>query len=1151
MRVWGTRAGGNTATPGKKWLFIEFALAIHHGIDEGRRIWRAGQNRTAGEEEAVERATKNLRDWCSDNRYPTEDDRDLEENIFQYLFGDGIALSQWKSQLRSALVEGRETKAENQRKAGGAKAISSVIKKRPVKADRAQNLLDAADATYLKLHKFKADPTNLNELLRTDIRATALVGRAGELEMLQTWLDTQQKISVKCVIGEAGAGKTRLAIEACEAAEAAGWFAAFVQGNNLRALCANNVQSGANWNRPTLIVVDYAAASINILKEWFGILARSHNVEERKLRILLLERHADRKSGWWADLLRPDSNTYASAADLLRGEVAYVLRPLDAAADRRALLGEVMAKAAPLFDPPRPTITPPRLGEDAWFDKRITNDNMDNGPLYLAMAGIRAVECGAPAAISMNKLELASYIARIEERRAERFAVSRGLSNSTKLFNHIIACVTLQNGCDARELLSIIKSERQVMGWPISVDDETLAEILCDFLPSASKVEPVRPDLIGESFCLPIIEGGRIRDEQAQIDIVLRAYQRDSAGTIGTLIRCACDLAEGRTDHYSVNYLESLAKFSNGAAIDIAWLLPEDSLSLSVLSAQIYFHMVKITRDFGRNLEFYEISLAKWMRQLGSSMRMLGKSQQVLETTVELVDICRELSIDKPDVFPPLLAESLELLSEIQTDLGFTEEALRSVMEAVEIYRGNTLGYKFDLTPYLASSLNTLGTCFGLAGKFSAALAPLAESVTYYRSLVIDEPEEFIPTLANALTDYSSGLGNVGQKEAALEFAKESVNLYRRLSAELPDAFESHLAASLTNLASRLHDMDEYAEATIISGQAIVLWRRLADRLPDAFSPGLACSLNNSSNYLAEVGQGDAALSAVEEAVAMNRRLAIDHPSTSPPNLALSLLNLAKRFNDVDRPKAALDAAAESVAIYRPLQVDRPNLFTRQLAGVLEILADCLSDLGEMDKALGAIQEAVALTREWVRELPEVYLFHLVIVLAKCARNLQLMGCHEAALSALEEGTTLCRGLTTAEAGISNLVVSLYKLAEQFHQMGRSQDARAATEEIISIYSQLPVDQAQGHTTILVNSLFFLSVTLEAEGRLEEALLRNRDAIIALSPLFFDDPPRFIESMGLCVTNYTRRAKDAEVELDEALLAPIFACWAKHAPAPE
>jgi len=32
---------------------------------------------------------------------------------------------------------------------------------------------------------------------------------------------------VRCITGGAGAGKTRLAVEACEAAEAKGWVAAF------------------------------------------------------------------------------------------------------------------------------------------------------------------------------------------------------------------------------------------------------------------------------------------------------------------------------------------------------------------------------------------------------------------------------------------------------------------------------------------------------------------------------------------------------------------------------------------------------------------------------------------------------------------------------------------------------------------------------------------------------------------------------------------------------------------------------------------------------------------------------------------------------------------------------------------------------------
>ena len=47
-----------------------------------------------------------------------------------------------------------------------------------------------------------------------------------------------------------------------------------------------------------------------------------------------------------------------------------------------------------------------RAGSDPSFDKRLTKDCIENEPLYLVMAGIVAVDTGAPAALALVQLHL-------------------------------------------------------------------------------------------------------------------------------------------------------------------------------------------------------------------------------------------------------------------------------------------------------------------------------------------------------------------------------------------------------------------------------------------------------------------------------------------------------------------------------------------------------------------------------------------------------------------------------------------------------------------------------------------------------------------------------------------------------------------------
>src|ERR1051326_9027490 len=56
-------------------------------------------------------------------------------------------------------------------------------------------------------------PTRELELLQAKHRAADLVGRDSDLDSLWLWLTTGENVSARLLVGRAGAGKTRLAIE--------------------------------------------------------------------------------------------------------------------------------------------------------------------------------------------------------------------------------------------------------------------------------------------------------------------------------------------------------------------------------------------------------------------------------------------------------------------------------------------------------------------------------------------------------------------------------------------------------------------------------------------------------------------------------------------------------------------------------------------------------------------------------------------------------------------------------------------------------------------------------------------------------------------------------------------------------------------------
>ena len=137
----------------------------------------------------------------------------------------------------------------------------------------------------------------------TERRSIAMVGRVVDLQRLHTWLNSPQPVAVRLLTGRAGSGKTRLAIELCEQAEMAGWAAGFAHHDPLRQFCKLHDPAEWQWQADTIIVIDYAAALAPLLRRCFEALARhSTALCDHKLRILLLERYAERDVGWWAEL---------------------------------------------------------------------------------------------------------------------------------------------------------------------------------------------------------------------------------------------------------------------------------------------------------------------------------------------------------------------------------------------------------------------------------------------------------------------------------------------------------------------------------------------------------------------------------------------------------------------------------------------------------------------------------------------------------------------------------------------------------------------------------------------------------------------------------------------------------------------------------
>jgi len=852
-------------------------------------------------------------------------------------------------------------------------------------------------------------PANERQLLLTEWRATTLVGREKELAALAEWRNSAARIAVRCITGRAGSGKTRLAIEACEQAEADDWIGGFVSGDELRRFHA--AQNLAQWRSPkdTLIVVDDAAVSAGILKEWFGALARRQaRPEDRKLRILLLERHADADSdyGWWAELKRSDSLAQAGAGDLVGGERPVPLPIIAQTEKRRALLGEAMRLAAGFLSKPIPS--PPSTGANAEFDRRLADDRLENEPLFLLMAGIVAADRGAPAALALGRIELAKEMAAMERARLARLGASRGLPADGDLIAHLGACATLQRGCDLATAKTMVAQEVAAMGFSSTLSTDRLVDVLAEALPAQGTegIGRVGPDLIGEAFLVREVTGPRGRTEEDRLSILARALGRDAANTLKTMVLAAQDLAVSTPRHPAVRWLTELANRST----DLDELqrfrdaIPHTTLALRDLGAVVSERFVDGARRWTDDDN--TLMLAAAFRDLASRRSYLGQREAAVEAAQEAVGHYRFLIRVLPHTFDNALASSLNELSHYLGELGEREEALTAAQEAVDLFR-------------------TMGE----------------PRLLLYRG-----------ALAEALGNLASQLRSLGQLEAALDAVREGTDIYRSLAATRPDTATPDLAISLNNLANILSELGRREEAFLAAEEASDLWRSLAAVRPDAFSPYLALSLSNFSHLLREVGKSERALVAAREAVELNRTLAVDHPDIFDSALAGSLSNLANLQSEMGEHETALPGAQEAVALYRILATARPGGFNPDLSGSLNNLAIMLVMVGRAEEALAAAQEALDLRRLLAAARPDAFNPDLATSLSNVAGFLIALDRRAPALAAAQEAVDLFRTLAAdrPNAFCPKLATALARLGDALEANGRIAEAAGVAREAIA-----------------------------------------------------------------------------------------------------
>ncbi|MBI2304795.1 MAG: tetratricopeptide repeat protein [Chloroflexi bacterium] len=666
-----------------------------------------------------------------------------------------------------------------------------------------------------------------------------LVGRDHEMEELREWAESDKPISIRVLVGPAGSGKTRLALELCEKATKLDWAAGFVPTEQV-----GRLTDRWRWSGPTLVVVDYAAAKAKPLKNWFmaltGDACQSHVGDTaqrgaRRLRVLLLERGADTGGGWWVEAFGGGGGDARAVRRLLDPDAPVPLTPLGELEHRRQILSDTMERAGVRIRPPGP-------GEDPYFDQKLATADWGE-PLFLMMAGLVASRIGLSNVLTLSKTDLAFHVADREIERIEKIAESHALEPG--FLTHMAAYVTLCQGLTQDEVSQAIGEERATLGFAAGSTPKVY-DCLKATLPNLSGegggVAPILPDMVGEGVILRAL--GRWSSTQSS-GCVARAARLKVARVAEAVMRAAQDYAgDKKYAATPIRWLDRLLEENTGnllALMVISDQLPQSSVALREKAAELSTMIVgRLRRDSG---EGNQPLLAMSLNNLANRLSEVGRRDEALAPAQESVAIRRELAAAQPDAFRPYLATSLNNLAVLLSEVGRRDEARAPAQEAVALYRELAAAHPDAFRPNLAGSLNNLAIRLSEVGRRDEALAPAQEAVDLYRGLAAAHPDAFRPDLAMSLNNLANSLSEVGRREAALEPAQEAVALYRELAAAHPDAFRPYLAVSLNNLAKFLNEVGRRDAALEPAQEGIQALREYFLAVPEAFAPRMVMLL--------------------------------------------------------------------------------------------------------------------------------------------------------------------------------------------------------------------------------------------------------------------------------------------------------------------
>ena len=936
-----------------------------------------------------------------------------------------------------------------------------------------------------------------------------LTGRESDIEDLFQMIRAEGAFRWRVLFGEAGIGKTRIAIEFARQAMSEGWHAGFLSGDDLRRFVSADLVGAWRPCVPTLIIVDYAASKVADLRPLFKHLSAIEAEAAQDtdaaaavppVRVLLLERHADEARGW-LNTLRAGGE---GATRVYLRDVCYRglkklqppggKNPTGATAVNltRKIIANTFERWAAIKGLPAPPL--PDFTEKDW---RAIQLRTDNRPLYLQMAALHACERGS--AVELPAWGRGELLRSAVER--ERLYVETTCGANTPLCKavaHITAILCLAGrgaAHDGRQWIQTVANELAAKGLgTLSVDtvEDQRKAIFTEAETGFSDVEAgiIQPDMVSEGFAAQVL---REEDGGPPVE-TLKQVLRVSEKAWPNLVRMVQDLV-GIERHLFPRHKKPGDEIPEIESID-SWLpplladrpmeelrkltavIPERSISLHRFALLVNEHLLScIPAD--HIAERAECLLSLATHRIFQSRATRETHEQAIQELQEAVRLFSQLPLDDGKCGCRLqLARAYRRLENASSILREYEGAVRYILIAARLAGGDS--YE-DSTSSDASA------------KVDAA------------SFRMPEGQEAMLEFANCLNNLGTNLKALKRTSEELSVLLRAVDVGEHLIAHNAQRYEPDLARYLNNLSLAQSAGNDLAGAILSSRRSARIRAEFALTNPDEFATPLSLTLRNLVAFEYSQKNVAGAQEATEQLIAIYDDLSARDPGSYRAELAQCYHNIGYLCDDTGNKAEGIRYTLEGLKIREELLESDFDYYALPLAWSHNNAGNMYHDIGDLAHAHPYLERAYALRLKWVesapgRQLPE--LTKSADLMAKLCRD---ENDAEGEAVWLERTVRYAREI---ELPAGEGAMAEYSLAEALRRLGRTAEANVAAISSAQGFRKL-FDASSSETDFtnwveagcnLSSALAFQGDWIDDGGALAQAIEVARQVLARLDP---------------------------------------------------